>query len=243
MTGLSWADGMCTSAPFLPHYDLWGKVEFKHKDCPTPKSSQKSVPKQTYKWGFFKETLFAVKTRGHFGKLFFFLYNFWYMALVPHRAEHAIIDNFSSASLFEFTSEGWETTTEKESLDKSGILSIEQFLREASQVEWPNMLTLWKTVESPRTLVVLWTIPDTPELSLGVPMPWSVALRAAGTRRQGSARFLREGYNIPRLKPTCPMLPPPPPKVKTCWKTRKLFPSGWEDKEVTKTVKGIRREI
>lgn len=57
------------------------------------------------------------------------------MALVPHRAEHAIIDNFSSASLFEFTSEGWETTTEKESLDKSGILSIEQFLREASQVE------------------------------------------------------------------------------------------------------------
>lgn len=161
------------------------------------------------------------------------------MALVLHRAEHAIIDNLPSASLFEFTSQGWETTTEKESLDRSGILSIEQFLREASQVKWPDMLTLWKTVES----VVLWTIPDTPELSLGVPMPWSVALRATGTRGQGSARFLREGYNIPRLKPTCPMLPPPPPKVKTSWKTRKFFPGGWEDKEVTKRVKGIRREI
>lgn len=57
------------------------------------------------------------------------------MALVLHRAEHAIIDNLPSASLFEFTSQGWETTTEKESLDRSGILSIEQFLREASQVK------------------------------------------------------------------------------------------------------------
>ena len=40
MTSLSWTDGMCTFAPFLPCYDLWGNVESKHKDYPTPKSSQ-----------------------------------------------------------------------------------------------------------------------------------------------------------------------------------------------------------
>ena len=82
-----------------------------------------------------------------------------------------------------------------------GCQALSRALREAGWVEWPDMLILWKSVESPGMSVVP---PDAPRVVPGCPSRWSVALRAAGTGRQGSVRFLRRGCNVSRLQSTCP---------------------------------------